>query len=127
MCPLSSAQEIKLLANDGASDDRFGYSVAISGTTAIVGAHWDDDNGFDSGSAYLFDTITGTQIAKLLASDGMDNDQFGVAVDLSDDTAIIGAFGNDDNGADSGSAYLFDISTLGGVQLAILHPSDGED
>ncbi len=48
-------QLFKLLPDDGAADDRFGISVAISGTTAIVGAYWHDDNGTDSGSAYLFD------------------------------------------------------------------------
>ena len=41
-------------------------SVAMSGTIAIVGARCDDDNGDSSGSAYLFDTTTGQQIAKLL-------------------------------------------------------------
>ena len=52
-------QLFKLLPDDGAADDWFGWSVAISpdgiGTTAIVGALWDDDNGTNSGSAYLFD------------------------------------------------------------------------
>ncbi|MCH8153544.1 MAG: FG-GAP repeat protein, partial [Planctomycetes bacterium] len=52
-------QLAKLLADDGAAVDRFGDSVAISGATAIVGAYHNDDNGADSGSAYLFDTATG--------------------------------------------------------------------
>ncbi|MCH8316551.1 MAG: FG-GAP repeat protein, partial [Planctomycetes bacterium] len=51
-------QLFKLLPNDGAADDRFGWSVAISGATAIVGAYVDDDNGNQSGSAYLFNTTT---------------------------------------------------------------------
>ena len=59
-------QLAKLLPDDGAAEDRFGHSVAISGTTAIVGAPGDDDDGTRSGSAYLFDTTTGRQIAKLL-------------------------------------------------------------
>ena len=67
-----------LLPDDGASGDRFGVSVAISGTTAIVGAYVADnvDNGINSGSAYLFDTITGQQLAKLLPSDGAAFDGF---------------------------------------------------
>ena len=60
-------QLFKLLANDGAEGDRFGFRVAISGTTAIIGAVWDDDNGSQSGSAYLFDITTGKQITKLLS------------------------------------------------------------
>ena len=45
LSPLVSAQEIKLLASDGAQNDKLGYSVSISGNTAIVGAYGDDDNG----------------------------------------------------------------------------------
>ncbi len=45
----------KLLPDEGAAADQFGNSVAISGATAIVGAYFDDDNGANSGSAYLFD------------------------------------------------------------------------
>jgi len=56
-------QLFKLLPDDGAEEDWFGWSVAISGTTAIVGANKDDDNGPDFGSAYLFDITTGQQIA----------------------------------------------------------------
>ena len=48
-------QLFKLLADDGAAGDNFGRSVAISGTTAIVGAYLHDDNGNSSGSAYIFD------------------------------------------------------------------------
>ncbi len=51
-------QLFKLLADDGAAQDYFGFSVAISGPTTIVGARKDDDNGTDSGSAYLFDAST---------------------------------------------------------------------
>ena len=44
----------------------------IHGTTAIVGARFNDDDGFDSGAAYLFDATTGQQIYKLLPNDGME-------------------------------------------------------
>ena len=103
-------QLFKLLPEDGASNDRFGYSVAISGTTAIVGARFDDENGTDSGSAYLFNTATGQQIAKLLPNDGAPADWFGFSVAISGATAIVGAYGDDENGGNSGSAYLFDAS-----------------
>ena len=118
-------QLFKLLPDDGAAQPEFGISVAISGDTAIVGAsgHDDDDNGNDSGSAYLFDTTTGRQIAKLLANDGASGDNFGGSVAISGVTAIVGANGNDDGGMDSGSAYLFDTTT--GKQIAKLLPDDG--
>ena len=119
----TGAQIFKLLANDGAAGDRFGWAVAISGATTIVGAFGDDDNGTASGSAYLFDTTTGRQIFKLLADDGAAFDEFGRSVAISGATAIVGAYLGDDNGADSGSAYLIDSTT--GRQIAKLLANDG--
>ena len=46
--------EFKILPLDGAAGDAFGISVSISGDYAVVGAWWDDDNGADAGSAYLY-------------------------------------------------------------------------
>ena len=119
-------QIFKLLPDDGAAEDRFGLSVAISGATAIVGAFLDDDNGSNSGSAYLFDTTTGRQIAKLLPDDGAAGDEFGTSVGISGETAIVGAQRHDDNGEGSGSAYLFDISDVANPrQLFKLLADDG--
>jgi hypothetical protein len=63
----------KLIASDGEANDQFGYYVALSGDTALIGAWNDDDNGYWSGSAYVFirTGTTWTQQAKLLASDGL--------------------------------------------------------
>ncbi|MCC6551862.1 MAG: hypothetical protein IT372_02420 [Polyangiaceae bacterium] len=111
-------QQAKLLAGDGAAGDSFGGSVAISGDSALVGSGWDDHLGFNSGSAYVF-TRSGaawTQEAKLLAGDGAAEDQLGHSVALSGDTAAIGAWMDDDMGADSGSAYIFGaLLSLNGV------------
>ena len=113
--PTNPTQLFKLLADDGAAFDRFGTSVAISGATAIVGAHNDDDNGENSGSAYLFDSNTGQQLFKLLPNDGTESDQFGFSVAISGDIAIVGARRTGFNGPSSGSADLFDSNT--GQQL----------
>ena len=124
--PANPTQLLKLLPDDGATHHDFGVSVAISGATAIVGADRDDDNGNASGSAYLFDTASGQQIAKLLPNDGAMNDRFGISVAISGSTAIVGALLNDDNGTNSGSAYLLDISDpKNPVQIAKLLPNDG--
>jgi hypothetical protein len=114
----------KLLALDGAAGNRFGYSVAIDGNIAIIGAPWDNDNGTNSGSAYLFNVTTGAQIHKLLPFDGAGGDFFGWSVGISGSTAIVGAHGDDDNGTLSGSAYTFDTT---GTQLDKLLPGDGEE
>ncbi len=113
-------QLFKLTASDAEEFDGFGNSVAVSGTTAIVGAAFSDDAGSFSGSAYIFDTITGQQLIKLTASDAAANDQFGTSVAISGTTAILGAEGDDEG---RGSAYLFDTTT--GQQLFKLTASDG--
>jgi len=98
----------KLTASDAAAVDQFGFSVSISGSTAIVGAHFNDDAGTISGSAYIFerDPATGawSEIQKLTASDAA---AVGISVSISGDAAIVGANGNDDAGSNSGSAYVF--------------------
>ncbi len=100
----------RLVAPDGASSDRFGWSVALAGDTALVSAPQDDDGGLESGSAYVFVRAgsTWTLQQKLTAADGAGGDNFGFAVSLSGDTALVGAW-NDDEGAsaNSGSAYVF--------------------
>lgn len=116
-------QLAKLLPADGAENDYFGHSVAISGTTCVVGAPEDEDNGSNSGSAYLFDTSTAIEVAKLLPVDGAAYDNFGYSVAISGTICIVGAYGDDDNGTSSGSAYLFDTST--GMQIIKLLPNDG--
>jgi len=105
-------QEAKLLASDGAMDDRFGYYVAIDRDRAIIGAHQDDDLGLNSGSAYIFQRIgtSWSQEAKLTASDGAAGDSFGGGVSIDGIYCIAGATGDDDNGLSSGSAYVFERS-----------------
>lgn len=108
----SWTREGYITASDGSASDYFSYSVSISGdgNTALIGAYGDDDKGSSSGSAYVFTRSEGTwtQQAKLLASDGVANSSFGYAVAISSDgkTALIGAL-TDENGTDSGSAYVF--------------------
>jgi hypothetical protein len=102
-------QQAKLLPSDGEAGDLFGCAVSLSGDTAFIGAQWDDDNGVDSGSVYVFTRsgTTWTQQQKLLAPDGAAEDLFGWWVDLDGDTVLIAAKWDDDNGDGSGSAYVF--------------------
>jgi len=119
----TTSTQTKIVASDGAADDYFGYSVAISGNYAIVGAYQDDDNGTDSGSAYIFNVTTGAELHKLVPSDGAANDIFGISVAIDGNYAIVGARQDDDKGTNSGSAYIFNVTT--GAELHKLTASDG--
>lgn len=120
-------QQAKLTADDGASGDIFGFSVAISGDTAVVGARNADRAGYWSGSAWVF-TRTGTswtQQAELASANQAANDWFGFSVAVEGDTALIGACTDGDNGAYSGSAFVFTRSGTTWTQEATLTASDG--
>jgi C1A family cysteine protease len=119
-------QETKLSADDGAENDYFGYAVSVSGNALIAGAYRDDDKGGESGSAYIFryDGATWIQEAKLSASDGAAGDNFGRAVSISGDYALIGALHDSDKGNHSGAAYIFSRSGTGWIQQAKLVPAD---
>ena len=84
-------------------------SVRIRNDWIAVGADGDDDNGSESGSAYIFkykDT-NWQQYKKLIADDGASSDWFGYSVSISAAKIIIGAYGDDDKGSNSGSAYIY--------------------
>merc|ERR1719152_688729 len=100
------------MASDAAASDYFGRSVAIDGNTIVVGADGDDDAGSKSGSAYVFRTSDSgasyDQVAKLTAADAAASDYFGVSVAIAGGTIVVGAYGDDDAGPLSGSAYVFE-------------------
>ncbi|MCH9665009.1 MAG: HYR domain-containing protein [Gammaproteobacteria bacterium] len=98
-------EQAKLTANDGALSDYFGYSVAIDGDYAIVGAYLNNNNG----AAYIFNRngVSWIEQVKLTASDGASGDNFGWSVAINSGYAIVGATLDDDNGVNSGAAYVF--------------------
>ena len=104
-------EQQKLVASDAAPGDGFGFSVSVSGDTALVGAIFDDTAaGADAGSAYVFvrSGVTWTEQQKLLPSDGAANDHFGNSIAAQGDTAIVAAVGDDSPGFGFlGSAYVF--------------------
>ena len=121
------AQTQMLTAADGAANDFFGYSVSISGDYAIVGAYGDDNKGADSGSIYIFkrDGALWAQTQMLTAADGAAGDYFGYSVSISGDYAIVGAYGDNNKGADSGSVYIFKRDGLLWAQTQMLTAADG--
>ncbi len=121
----------KLLASDEQAGDNFGFSVAMEGELALIGAGHLHDEGGDVayGAAYVFryNGVTWLEEQELLASDSAFQDGFGVSVSFSGDVAVIGALFDDDNGAQSGSAYVFrfDPDTEQWVEEQKLLASDG--
>ncbi|MFT5587191.1 MAG: hypothetical protein ACI9VR_004799, partial [Cognaticolwellia sp.] len=141
--------EDKLVASDGAAYDFFGNSVSAAGDVdgdgyddLVVGAVYDGDNGSFSGSVYVYyGTATGISTAfqdKLVASDGAAADYFGTSVSGAGDVnrdgyddLVVGAYGDDDNGSISGSAYVYygtptGISTASQDKLVALDGAAGD-
>ena len=126
---LGQCEEVqKLLADDGAAEDYSGWSVSVSGDVAVIGAFFDDDNGEDSGSVYVyrFSGAEWHQEQKLLPDDGEPGNRFGTSVSVAGDVAVIGASEDNDNGAHSGSAYVFQFNGTEWVQTQKLLADDGE-
>ena len=105
----------ELVASDGKPGDYFGFSCAISGDYAIVGAYLNDNKGEDAGAAYIYerDAISKkwSEKAKITAGDTAAGDWFGHAVSIGraggNVAAMVGAPLDDDKGLDSGSVYSF--------------------
>lgn len=120
------AQEEKLLASDGAANDFFGYGVAVSGDVAVIGAPLSTDA---RGAAYVFrfDGADWVQEQKLLASGETYFDLFGEVVSVSGNVALIAVPSDDDNGSNSGSAYMFQFDEQSSMWLEVqqLLASDG--
>ncbi|MGQ0619229.1 MAG: Calx-beta domain-containing protein [Panacagrimonas sp.] len=108
------SQQAKLVANDGALSDQFGGALSLSDNAIAVGAPGDDiGSNLDQGSAYIFlrSGTSWSQQAKVVASDGAEEDRYGQALALSGNTVFVGS-PNDDNssGSNAGAAYGYRIA-----------------
>jgi hypothetical protein len=114
------SQVAELKGSGTTTEDGFGTSVGIAGTTAIVGA---EGYAKGRGRAYVF-TETGstwTQVAELKASDADADDNFGASVAISPTTALVGAYGK---ASSAGRAYVFENTGKGWEQTAELKGSN---
>ena len=101
--------EMKVIPDDCHAEDQFGRAVDVFENYAIVGAYGNDDQATDSGAAYMlyYENLEWCPIQKLIAPDGEAFDYFGVSVSIDQDMAIVGAYGDNDQGNKSGSAYVY--------------------
>ncbi len=114
---------ITTLANPSpASSDYFGYSVSLSGNTAVVGAHRDNTGASESGQAYVFDATTGALIAALANPSPASEDHFGRSVSVSGNTVVVGAHSDNTGASNSGQVYVFNAAT-GALIGALANPS----
>ncbi|TRT60522.1 MAG: hypothetical protein EWV85_03875 [Microcystis aeruginosa Ma_QC_C_20070703_M131] len=104
--PLSLTQTF----NNPTAEDyhQFGNSVSLSGTSALIGAPYDNTGATSAGSAYLFDTTTGNLLQTFNNPTPEYFESFGYRVSLSGTSALIGAIGDDTGAANAGSVYLYE-------------------
>ncbi len=108
----------KLTASDHTIHDRFGYSVSMSGNQVVIGSIQDaNENGYQAGSAYIFEKINGTwtEVTKLTASDGAANDHFGHSVSISGDQVIVGANSRNNLGTLLGPGAIYIFEKVNGI------------
>ena len=126
----SWSEQAKLTASNGALYDNFGWSVAISGDTVVVGAPWHTTGGnYQAGQAYVY-VRSGTawsEQAMLAASNGAPYDNLGYSVAISGDTVVVGAPAHDTAGGitNSGQAYVYVRSGTSWSEQAKLTASNG--
>ena len=100
---LDGTNEVKITPSD-APAGQFGNIVAIGDNKVAVGVRSSGING-----VYVYD-LDGTNEFKIAASDGSSGDYFGAwSVAIGDSKIVVGAHEDDDNGAESGSVYVYDL------------------
>jgi hypothetical protein len=106
-------EQARLTREAGQNFDLFGYDVAISGDTVVVGARSvnDPQHGRNTGAVYVYQRQQNEwqQQARLVSPAPAPTAHFGHAVAVDGDQIVVGAFGEDDaqNGRKAGSAYIF--------------------
>jgi FG-GAP repeat/PEP-CTERM motif len=105
-----------------AVNDLFGQTVSLSGNLALVGAQNDDTSAVNSGAAYLFDATTGALLRTFLNPTPAVGDNFGNAVAVSGNRALVSAIGDDTGATNAGAAYLFDTTT-GALLRTFVNPT----
>jgi hypothetical protein len=115
-------------APGGEPGDHFGFSLQLSGNKAIIGARGDDDSDPSAGAVYFYrfnsSQVIGSQ--KTAMDPGPRNDRFGFALDMHQDQAVVSAHLDNDDGADSGSVYTYQLVGQAWQQTAKLHASDAQ-
>ncbi len=124
-----TAALVRTLLPAGAGySDQFGGAVDVDAGLVVIGASFDDTQGINAGSVYLFDAVAGTQLCKLAPEKLEVQDSFGMGVAIRGGTLAVTAQWDDDAGLNAGALYLYDISDpTQPVQTAKLTPGVAGD
>jgi hypothetical protein len=120
----------KLLPLSDDNQERFGHSVAVSGSRLAVGAPFisDVDDNESATPAYVFERTGASWVGTDLVPEGDPRDTwFGLSIGISGDVVVVGAPGQKERGLGVGAAYVFEYSGSSWNQTAVLEDSDGGD
>ncbi|HEQ71586.1 MAG TPA: hypothetical protein ENN69_03775 [Spirochaetia bacterium] len=107
----------KYLANDPATNGRFGTSISLTGNICLIGTRAQNASYIFQWNGSIWD-----QTDKITGSTSISGDQFGYAVGFNGSFAFVGANLDDDAVSDSGSSFVFSINSSGlGTETDIFH------
>ncbi len=101
-------ESTKLIASDTATDEKFGYSVSLSGTRSLIGTKNEKVYTYEYTDSLWNDS---SQIT-FIDNESLESIGFGTSVSLSGNRALIGAPSDDEHGQNSGSAYIFNFDLI---------------
>lgn len=117
----------KLYGPNGEFVDWFGWAIAADGANVLIASRGDDDGGNLAGAAHVYRLFGKSLVHRqqIMPADVEPGDEFGSAVGLHGDRAIVGAWREDERGLDAGAAYIFRLDNGAWVEEAKLTASDG--
>ncbi len=118
-------QIAKLLPAETVPEHEFARSLDLSGEVAVIGAPFDDELGADAGAVFVYRNISGewTQEAKLFASDGVEDDEFGTAVTISGNRIVVTAIRAFRLDVGVGMVYTFEFDGADWIETNRFNPS----
>ena len=119
-------EEFRLVPSDLENSDYFGSSVAIYDQTIIIGSHGDNEGGFLSGAAYVFDRNNDgwQQSAKLVSTHADPYDEFGKSVSVWANRVVVGAHQEGPDQEYTGAVHVFELENDDWVNTATFQPKD---
>lgn len=118
----------KLIRDDETGTNMFGRIMSASEDILVVGTRQDETYGTSAGAAYIFEKQNGVwaQSQLVFSSDLVTGDYFGDSVAVGNGFVFVGSYGDDDNGSNSGSVYVFEKQDDVWTEVQKILPSNGE-